>query len=497
MTLRLTSSHGDQVRERGAVVRMSRCEGSLWRVTLLLIVLAVPSSGLAIVIEGVDSGVSPNRIALALDPDGRPHVLYQPTSFSLAHASKLSGVWTIEDVTTPRADAYEIATAADDVGRTHVTFGSFWNWLYYGKKTENTWIFEVADAGWRWPGSGATGFGSSLVLDSSNNPHIAYTRLFIDPDERLDRYVNYAFKLEGGAWGRQIVDWRDTSVGYGLSLSLDQSDCPHMSYVTQGADLVYAVREDEGWGWETVVPGIANAVSTEISIDQQGRPQIIFIDNQRDAVVLASKLSGTWSLETIDDSGADVEWELSLDLDGQDNPHVAFRDASSGRLMYARKWNGVWASVTVDSAGFSGFSDLRLDSRGGARLAFLSDAKGELLYANVGVASDSPKNVRQAGSYSSPRADIDLDLVVAPNPFGTSGTRIALGRRLRDSVEQLSIFDSAGRLVRSYQAAPLRSLPYVDWDGRDDTGELLPPAVYFLRIRAAGTVETRRITLVR
>ncbi len=86
----------------------------------------------------------------------------------------------------------------------------------------------------------------------------------------------------------------------------------------------------------------------------------------------------------------------------------------------------------------------------------------------------------------------------APNPFGST-TRIAFGV---DSDEQapvsLEIYDAAGRRVRTLVQDRMASgSETVDWDGRNDRGQLVSSGVYFYRLTAPGGVVTRRMTLIR
>jgi hypothetical protein len=82
----------------------------------------------------------------------------------------------------------------------------------------------------------------------------------------------------------------------------------------------------------------------------------------------------------------------------------------------------------------------------------------------------------------------------APNPFGPE-TRIAY--RLTESAPvQLSVFDAAGRQVRSLIRAGQPAGEFaVRWDGRDDGGRTVPPGVYFYLLKAGEQSEVRKMIL--
>ncbi len=83
-----------------------------------------------------------------------------------------------------------------------------------------------------------------------------------------------------------------------------------------------------------------------------------------------------------------------------------------------------------------------------------------------------------------------------PNPFNPS---TVIEYTLPQAVEaDLEIFNMLGQkvrtLVRGQQPAGSHR---VQWDGRNDAGELLPSAIYLYRLRGGGRVETRKMLLVK
>ncbi|MFH1681720.1 MAG: T9SS type A sorting domain-containing protein [Candidatus Eisenbacteria bacterium] len=88
-------------------------------------------------------------------------------------------------------------------------------------------------------------------------------------------------------------------------------------------------------------------------------------------------------------------------------------------------------------------------------------------------------------------------LGVYPNPVRSGEARIRFsapaGRRV-----SVDVFDIAGRHVRSLvAAAETGGERIVHWDGSRDDGKLAAPGVYFVRYASEGTIETKRVTLVR
>jgi hypothetical protein len=83
-----------------------------------------------------------------------------------------------------------------------------------------------------------------------------------------------------------------------------------------------------------------------------------------------------------------------------------------------------------------------------------------------------------------------------PNPFART-TTISYELGNVGSV-MLTLHDATGRAVRCLAAGPQTiGFHSIVWDGKDARGRRLPVGVYFCRMQAGGTTETRRITLIR
>lgn len=101
--------------------------------------------------------------------------------------------------------------------------------------------------------------------------------------------------------------------------------------------------------------------------------------------------------------------------------------------------------------------------------------------------------VGPAASAASPAFDL---LGAAPNPFDAQ-TRVRwnLSRHAR---VQVDVFDVAGRRVAALVDGERAAGPgEARWSGRDAGGRTVAAGVYFLRMRAAGETQTRRVVLVR
>jgi flagellar hook assembly protein FlgD len=62
----------------------------------------------------------------------------------------------------------------------------------------------------------------------------------------------------------------------------------------------------------------------------------------------------------------------------------------------------------------------------------------------------------------------------------------------------MSVIDSSGRRVRTYPQRTLAAGSHqLDWDGRDQGGQLVASGVYFVRLNIGSELATRKVTLLR
>lgn len=110
------------------------------------------------------------RASIAVEPDGRPHIIYYDAlNDVMKYARKVGGSWVIEPVTYSDGP---VSLALDSQGRPHVAF-TWGGIIYYGRRNAGIWIFTPV------PGTGgqpAEGGYPAIAVDLSSLPYIAYYR---------------------------------------------------------------------------------------------------------------------------------------------------------------------------------------------------------------------------------------------------------------------------------------------------------------------------------
>jgi flagellar hook capping protein FlgD len=267
-------------------------------------------------------------------------------------------------------------------------------------------VNETADAP-----AAVSGNVTSMALDASGNPHIAYF-------DGLAFDLKYARKI-GMSWVTETVD-AAASAGQFCSISLDAQGNPNIAYYDVGnQDLKYARKNGNSWTLETVDATGNVGQYCSIGMDPQGNPRISYFDATNGDLKYARK-SGSWTVETVDATGTTGLY-TSLALDPQGNPHIAYYDALLADLKYASKTTAAWQIESVDVTGNVGtWASLALDAAAMPRIAYND------------VTNNSIKLASRSGGWSTevanaiPGTSVSLALDATGNPR-ISYTQASLG----------------------------------------------------------------------
>ena len=294
------------------------------------------------------------------------------------------------------------------------------SYLKYAWYDGSSWQTETVDSG--------TGVGkySSLALDSSGKPHIAY-------DGRYARY-------DGSSWQIETVGGEYTS------LALDSSDKAHISYYdAANADLKYTRYDGSTWQTETVDDGGSVGEYTSLALDPSGMAHISYYDAANADLKYTRYDGSTWQTETVDSGGSVGEY-TSLALDSSDRPNISYYDRTNEEIKYAW-YDGIsWHTETVDNAMvvlsvYCRFTSLALDSSGRPHISYCGD--NSLKYARYDGVSWQIETVDSAGWVHD--ASLAIDSSDRPHISYQETTTDALKYAYHDGVSwQIAIVDSGG-----------------------------------------------------
>ena len=336
---------------------------------------------------------------------------------------------------------------------------------------------------------------SSLAMDASGNPHIA----FVD-----DINSNFMYGTKsGGVWTFEVIGPNGFDPIFGdpnefMSIALDPSGDPHIAYWDPTPNLLrYASKSGGVWTIETADPTPDNGRAATLAIDASGNPHICYYDQTNLVVKYATKSGGVWTNEVVD-SGSILQPQLQgFALDGLGNPHIYYFDYSAGAMKYATKSGGVWANEVVPgtntgTASFITIGTIAADAVGNPHIALIkTDGTAALTYlTKSGGAWSAPQAVDPGKRGGRPSIKIDpagnpcisfqettvgtLNLKYATRAGGTWTSVVVDAPGTVGSRSWLA-FDTAGNPHMTYADATNQAVKYasIESSGGNVTGTLL------------------------
>lgn len=263
--------------------------------------------------------------SLALDSNNRPHISYfDETNYFLKYAHWNGTTWFIYAVDNLSGGYTSIAV--DSANNPHISYFEYdYCKLKYSYWNGYTWSTQTVDD--PSTGSGTVGNGSSIALDSSNRPQIAYRST--TPDQ-----LKFA-KWNGTDWNIEVVD--DLPV-LDPSLVIDDYDVPFISYYdVDSTNLNYATWATDLWYKETVDASLDVGRWSSIALDSIGVPHISYYDLYWQDLKYAKNEPGLgWIIRTIDTVGNMGLNGTSIAFDSSNHVHISYNDATNHNLKIAK-----------------------------------------------------------------------------------------------------------------------------------------------------------------
>ena len=184
-----------------------------------------------------------------------------------------------------------------------------------------TWIVQTVDTNaYAW----SNGY-CPIVLDSKNNPHIAYTGFRLDPigvKGVPTGLVMYA------RWNGTGLSTQQIAIGTVFSLVLDSNDNPHVLFGSgvPGSGfgpLMYASWTGYSWNIQTVDETFTNGFGV-VALDTSGNPHVAYTNGN----YLKYASGPSWNIQTVD-SGLDTPLRLSFSLNSNNTPYIMYQTAGS------------------------------------------------------------------------------------------------------------------------------------------------------------------------
>ncbi len=351
---------------------------------LLLTFSAVPTHAASIwdfqTVDIKTEGYGYGNCPIAVDSNNNAHILYTGCYIynesyhhyylpTVKYARWNGSSWSTQKIASGTAFDIELDTNHNP----HILYDS--SGLTYARWEGKNWVNKTVDI------TGA-GFGS-LALDSSGNPHIAYTN---------GREVKYA-SWNGSSWRLLLVDTSE-DMPFSLFFALDAKDTPYImycnptSYIDNNTGVDYrsinvslATLKSGSWSIEPVLSSYNLSDYGQMVLDSKGNPHFVCTQHHRENFTLVRTLlyaswdGVAWNTQTVV-SNAGLEenyWTRTigfLSLDIHDLPHISYL-TSSHELVYT-SWTGTaWNTQTVNTnITAKGPYYLAVDSNGNPHISY-------------------------------------------------------------------------------------------------------------------------------
>ena len=176
------------------------------------------------------------------------------------------------------------------------------------------WAVQTVDVN----GAGFAMGSCPIALDSSNNPHIAYTGF-----ANSTTFVMYA-SWNGSGWSTQIVAY-----GAVFDLVLDVYGNPHILFIKSNPGggylgqkgLSYASWAELNWTIQTVDQEFVRGFGS-VALDSSGNPHAAYSDYK--TLKYASWTGSNWDIQTVDTYPETPFFGLSLALDSNNTAYIAY-----------------------------------------------------------------------------------------------------------------------------------------------------------------------------
>jgi len=296
----------------------------------------------------IDDLIANTSSDVFVEPNGEIHIAYgfegpdSDDDNKLKYAHYDGEFWTTElvDSNTMMRAFPSIAVGSD--GKVYISYNRDAGdaQLALATRTPSGWTIETVDTD--SPYVSNLWNPSSLVLDSSGNPHVAYSAY---TDLGSDQLIKYAFR-DGSGWHSEIINPGEADNGKCNSpvLRLTSDGKPCIAYCDR--DIWYAFKDDTAWHLEDA--GMINIINCRIGfdLDSNDTPHIAYRDPSDD-IRYRYKTAGGWSDNLVDNSNF-YSGHLDFSLDDSDIPHIVYHDFDNDNIRHA-VWQGSgWGIGVID-----------------------------------------------------------------------------------------------------------------------------------------------------
>jgi len=272
-----------------------------------------------------------------------------------------------------------LSSAAFD-GAHHLGIG----YVYSDGSTDEVRYATNASGSWVTATLGSLGWLTdfvALAFDSANIPWVAFS------DGQFAPSIRVMMRSPTSGWQTQAT-FADIGDNTGPAIAISADNTVSVGFVDANLGLVKVARRPSSGGWtvETLDGSAANPGQgyTSLAIDPSGRPVIAYFQGPLVggmSLKYGVRTQSGWQTEQVLQMPASGGCQCSVAVAPDGTPWIAYTDSNDSSLACARKAGGTWVHETVDNLVTADRLSLKVDSHGGAYIAYCDQEWGNVKFA--------------------------------------------------------------------------------------------------------------------
>ncbi len=354
-------------------------------------------------------------LALDLDPNGRPHLLYyNACEQDLMYAYRDETGWTVHQFYSAAGDdiGSYLDLDVDQYGVPHIVFynATQTSLRYLSRDISGAFFSENIDS------SEDSGSHCSVTVDRYQRIHASYyqaTSGDLMHKMRNDTGWNYVTEsVDVGGRGKYS------------SIAVNSWARPHFTYADEYANNLRYAWQESASTWHTEVVDSASGVAARnsLAIDSLDQSHVSYYTSETNDLKYAYKDSTGWTIIGFPDSH-DMGWFNALALDANDHPHIVAWDDTekSVNLIYNRGagWYKERVYLGASSGVNGGFTDLALDLYGNPVLGFVNTDRDVVAATVDSPAFTIPANLKGYRTWTINERDVNHCAVSVVSQFNS------------------------------------------------------------------------------
>lgn len=198
---------------------------------------------------------------------------------TLKYARFIPQKWSISDIDTGGQMTFPTITVSQDEKPLVAYYDITAKRLKFARLTDTTWSTGTID-------TGDIGKSIAVGFTSEHTPKVCYFSVKEDSTLKFAQWSGKAWRslhpkcatlTKGNSWEKSPLHLQETVI-LGGTIALDKKGMPHVAYLNQSKNIIYAQKTQSGWKNDVIAHTDTYSIP-QLLFDQNDLPRILFTDN--------------------------------------------------------------------------------------------------------------------------------------------------------------------------------------------------------------------------